>query len=167
MRSCGLVLIAACSPGPRDVAAPDATPVDAVATGCVMTGLTPVSITGSSPAGLIDRYHFAYATAGFSDCADEIDVHFVVDDQGTCLPQLDLGVGSPFMSPGSQAAWAYLSGSESAGAPSVTFDATRLVGAENGQSSPYIAGRFHASAAGWAFDIDVDMPAQPQAGCSI
>ena len=122
---------------------------------------TPVTITGTSPLGSLDVFH--YAAAGYFDgfCPPAYEIYFTTDgiDQiCTTGPDMRLGVKGPFTSPGSNAAEAAIHNLHEATTDHVTFEATQLD--QPDAMPPHIIGHFVSHDPGWSFDISVDLTSQ-------
>lgn len=156
MRCCGLVLIAACSPGAR--AQPDAAVVaDAspdAAPYCDKVDLAPIAVSGTTPGGTLDGFHFASARFSSNCYPDGWAIILWYDDAPDCSRTVTLRI--PFQnggvtSPGSNPAEAIVDGNYT---NNVTFEATTL-----DADALHIAGRFVSHDPAWTFDVPVDMHA--------
>jgi hypothetical protein len=172
-RSLGWVtVLAACSPttGASPDAAPDVVPdvaIDADRCASPYT-LAPVALTGTSPRGSLDSFH--YAVAGYTTCPDSgmedgYMVAFIPSKIALdCAPTtLSLWIFTPSSTAGTHAARAILSPPPSVLTDMVTFEATQLD--PPGATPSHIVGRFVSRDPAWAFDLPVDLTTQFSASC--
>lgn len=168
-RSLGwLIVLSACSPRAAAVAdaAPDVAPdVDYCASPYVFT---PVTVTGTSPRGSLDIFH--YAVAGYGGCPDGgMDYSYVVEftpvelDPNCASTALWLWILHPYSTTGTNGALADLSPSPDALTDMVTFEATQLDPPD--ATPPHIVGHFVSHDPAWSFDIAVDLISQYESHC--
>ena len=134
--------------------------------------LTPVTVSGTSPRGSLDIYH--YAAAWHLDCPDAgvVDAYlvgFVPSELGpSCASTaLTLFVFPPYSTTGTHRAQATETVEPSAvtdATDNVTFEATQLDPPD--AMPPHIRGRFvsHGDPA-WSIDVAVDLISAAQASC--
>jgi hypothetical protein len=156
------LLMAACSSKPAET--PDAT-VDALDCTPQFT-YTPVTVTGTSPHGSLDTFH--YASAGYADgfCQPSYIVDFTpdgLDPLCTGKPDLQLSVLAPFSASGTNSAWVMLYDPRQSFTMNATFEATQL---DEPSSTPaHITGHFVSHDPAWSFDIAVDLTSQYTNDC--
>lgn len=165
-------LLVACSPGPRPEvpdaapdAAPDAPPIPAGGEPCEWLSsleYTPVTLTGTSPTGSLDGFHYAFAA--FTSCGPAYEIDFTPTATGPqgLEPSLRLWIMWPFTATGTNRAMA-LHAYPEAMTDMVTFEATQLDGLE--AAPPHIIGHFVSHDPGWTFDISVDLTSQCISSC--
>jgi len=166
------MVLAACSSSPG--ASPDAAnhvTIDAAidADRCASAyALAPVTLTGTSPRGSLDSFH--YAVAGYVSCPDSgaedgYTVAFVPSK--TALDCADttlvLSIFAPSSMAGTHAAKAVLSPPPSVLTDMVTFEATQL-DPPSGMPS-HIVGHFVSHDPAWSFDLPVDLTTQFSSSC--
>lgn len=167
-----LSLFVACSPERRPEVAdaagdvePDAAPIPAGGERCDWLSsfeYTPVTVTGTSPAGSLDDLHYAFAA--FTSCGPAYSITFVPTasaPQGL-EPSLRLSIMWPFTATGTNRAQAFHE-YPVAMTDKVTFEATQLDDLD--AAPPHIVGHFVANEDGWSFDIAVDLTSQCRSGC--
>jgi hypothetical protein len=119
-----LVVVAACSSKPAEV--PDAA-VDADSCASTTLVFTPVTVTGTSPHGPLDAFHYAYAGFISGDCPDAylIDLTPTEQEPVCSTAWLELAIYPPFAAGSNQASAALPIYSDGM-TQNVTFEATRL-----------------------------------------
>jgi hypothetical protein len=146
-------LVAACSSsGHKTPPGPDAYVCQTA------TMFTPVTVSGTSPGGSLDVFH--YAAAGFvtGSCPDAYLINFTpTPADPTCAPApwLQLAIYAPFTAMGSNVASATLPDMSTAMTSNVSFEATQLDPAD--ATRPHIVGHFVSHDPAWSFDIAVDL----------
>jgi hypothetical protein len=156
-----LVVVAACSSKPAEV--PDAA-VDA--DNCATTlSFTPVTVTGTSPRGALDIFHYAYAGYISGDCPEAYLINFTPTptDPVCSTAQLQLAIYPPFTANGSNMASASWPIWSDAMTQNVTFEATQLDLPD--AMAPRIQGHFVSHDPAWSFDIPVDLTSQWSEAC--
>jgi hypothetical protein len=129
------------------------------------TVFTPVTVTGTSPGGSLDGFHYAFAgfVTGFCPTSYLINV---TPDQVTpfcaLVPWLQLAVYAPFNRTGTHRASASLPNT-SQQTDNVSFEATELDPAD--ATPPHIVGHFVSHDPAWAFDIAIDLTSQSSTNC--
>jgi hypothetical protein len=131
-----------------------------------MTVFTPVTVSGRSPQGSLDEFH--YASAGFVTgfCPNAYVIDFTpqqLDPTCTVAPWFQLEVLAPFMSTGTNRAAATLSAERNSYTQQVTFEATQLDTPD--AMPPHIVGHFVSYDPAWSFDIAVDITSQFSDDC--
>lgn len=156
-----VVVLAACSSKPAEV--PDAA-VDADNCPTTLT-FTPVTITGTSPRGSLDQFHYAYAGFVSGFCPDAYLINFTpTEREPVCSTAwLQLSINAPFTATGSNMASASWPIWSDAMTSNVTFEATQLDMPD--AMAPRIMGHFVSHDPAWSFDIAVDMTSQWSSGC--
>jgi hypothetical protein len=128
------------------------------------TGYTPVTITGTSPQGPLDIFH--YARAGYVDgfCPEGYLITITPRPASVICydcyndPRFMLGVSPPFGVGGPHAAFASVDDGHINFTENVTFEPTQLDVPT--APSPRITGRFVSNDPLWSFDITVDLVSQ-------
>jgi len=158
--SLAVVVVAACSSSPGAVA--DAPSADAPSTGCDPgSGFTPVTVTGTSPVGPLDIFHYATAHFVSGDCSDQYLIAFTPHAANAACygdPTLEFSIGPPFEQTGPHPALVFIDSVHSAETFDVTFDATVLD--PPSATPPHLVGRFTTTDPAWAFDIAIDLTSQ-------
>jgi hypothetical protein len=159
------VLSACSSPAPAvaDAAVDVAVDTDPCASPYVFT---PVTVTGTTPRGSLDIFHYAYA--GHTICGpeaggDAYGVEFSPNQrEPDCSSEiLELWIFAPYSTTGTSAAAAFITVEPSAvtdGTDQVTFEATQLDPPD--ATPPHIIGHFVSHNPVWSFDIAVDLISQ-------
>jgi hypothetical protein len=152
-------------------AARDAAPVDAEAaapdaSSCPANAMfTPVTVTGTSPSGSLDVFHYAYAGYATGFCAEQYLIHVAAaqaDPSCADAPGLLLAIFAPFTTTGTNRASASLPDVNER-TERVTFEATKLDLPD--ATPPHIAGRFVSQDPAWSFDIAIDLTSQSSTTC--
>jgi hypothetical protein len=129
------------------------------------TVFTPVAVSGTSPQGSLDVFHFASAGFVTGFCPDAYLITFTpaqLDPSCVTAPWLQLSIPAPFSTTGPNAAGAILPNTND-GTSNVTFEATELD--QPDAMVPRIAGHFVSHDPAWSFDIAVDLTSQSFDDC--
>jgi hypothetical protein len=125
---------------------------------------TPVTVTGTSPHGPLDAFHYAYAGFISGDCPDAylIDLTPTEQEPVCSTAWLELAIYPPFAAGSNQASAALPIYSDGM-TQNVTFEATQL---DTPDAMPArIVGHFVSHDPAWSFDIPVDLTSQWSEGC--
>ena len=157
-----LALFAGCSNRPGEVvdAAPD------VASCPSSSVFTPITVTGMSPGGSLDVFHYAHAGFVTGFCQDAYLINFTATEiEPPCAPApwLQLAIFAPFTTTGTNRASATLPALDQARTDNVTFEATELDPPD--AMPPHIVGHFVSHDVAWSFDIAVDLTSQSSTDC--
>jgi len=157
-----VALFAGCSNPQVEVvdAAPDVTSCPST------TEFTPVTVTGVSPGGSLDVFHYAYAGFVTGSCPDAYVINFTpteLEPSCTPAPWLQLTIFAPFTTTGTNQARASVTALHEETTDNVTFEATVIDPPD--ARPPHIVGHFVSHDAAWSFDISVDLTSRSATTC--
>jgi hypothetical protein len=164
-----VTVLAGCTPvrdRATDATAPDAASPDA--TGCPDDVVyQPIALTGSTPAGPLEAYHYVHARYAGAWCGESYQVEFtptMARDNCTSDAFLVLGFGFPAgseqMQTGELAGYADVTSwpNTLANTGQITFEVERVDPPLG--PTPHVVGRFVSRARGWSIDLPVDLVSQ-------